>query len=161
MKLVTRILTAFAVCLFFSLTTFAQAAKPADNPVFDPELAKRLGADDYGMKDYVFVILKTGPNDAKFVGKERDEIFAGHMTNIGKLADAGKLALAGPYGKNDRSYRGLFIFSVPTIEDAQKLVETDPAVKAGILIPEMTLWYGSAALMATGEIHKKIQKSKF
>ena len=46
-----------------------------------------------------------------------------------------------------------------TVEEAQALVDTDPAVSAGILVPEMTPWYGSASLMATPEIHKKIAKA--
>jgi len=32
-------------------------------------------------------------------------------------------------------------------------------VHAGILVAEMTPWYGSASLMATPEIHKKIAKA--
>ena len=127
---------------------------------YDAELAKKLGADDMGMKQYVLVILKTGPNDATVKGKEREDIFAGHFANIGRLADEGKLAVAGPFGKNDKSFRGLYIFNVTTVEEAQKLTQMDPAVKAGILVADMTPWYGSAALMATNEIHKKITKQK-
>lgn len=127
---------------------------------YDADLAKKLGADEYGMKVYVFCILKTGPNDDKIKGKERDAIFSGHMSNIGRLAKEGKLAVAGPFEKNDRAYRGLFIFNVPTVEEAEKLVVTDPAVKAGIFIAELTPWYGSASLMATPEIHRKIAKGK-
>lgn len=149
-----------AVVVVAGHSASAQTTENSKNPPYDAELAKKLGADEYGMKNYVFVILKTGPNDANFKGKERDDIFAAHLANIGKLADAGKLAIAGPFGKNDRAYRGLFIFNVATIEEAQKLVETDPTVKAGILVPEMTPWYGSASLMATPELHKRIQKAK-
>ena len=151
-----------SVLLAMSVDGFAQKAeKPIDKAVFDAELAKKFGADEYGMKNYVFCILKTGPNDANFKGKERDELFVGHMKNIGRLADEGKLALAGPFGKNDKSYRGLFIFNVTTVEEAQKLVETDPTIKAGVLIAELTPWYGSASLMATPELHKKVQKTHF
>ena len=46
------------------------------------------------------------------------------------------------------------------LEDAQKLVDSDPAVKAGILTPDLTLWYGSASLLATPDIHKTITKPK-
>jgi uncharacterized protein len=151
-----------AAALTLGLTSVnAQKTDFNEKPKYDAKLAKKLGADEYGMKNYVFVILKTGPNDDKFKGKERDDIFAAHLANIGRLADEGKLALAGPFGKNDRAYRGLFIFNVATVEEAQKLVETDPTVKAGVLIAELTPWYGSASLMATPEIHKKIQKTKF
>src|SRR5439155_14135198 len=122
--------------------------------------AKKLGADDRGMKMYVLCILKTGPKDAEIKGKDSDDIFAGHFANINRLADEGKLAVAGPFGKNDKTYRGLYIFNVPTIEEAEKLVMLDPAVKAGVFVPDLTLWYGSAAMMVVNETHKKIEKPK-
>src|SRR5215468_4844066 len=139
------ILCAFA--FLFSLQVAAQN-DASKKPAYDAELAKRLGADERGMKMYVLCILKTGPKDAEIKGKDREAIFAGHFANIGRLADEGKLAVAGPFGKNDRAYGGLYIFNVPTIEEAEKLVVLDPAVKAGVFVPELTLlWYASAALM--------------
>ena len=93
----------------------AQTNEKTSNPYYDAALAKKLGADEYGMKSYVLVILKTGPKDAEFKGKERDDIFAGHMANIGRLAEAGKLAVAGPFMKNDKGYRGLYIFNAKII----------------------------------------------
>jgi len=143
----------------FCWSTYAQAVPPSI--AYDADLAKKLGADERGMKMYVLCILKTGPKDAKVKGKVRDAAFAGHMANIGRLADEGKLAVAGPFEKNSLSYRGLFIFNVSTIEDAEKLVRTDPAVKAGIFKYDLILWYGSASLMATPEIHKTIQRVQF
>ena len=142
--------------LFLSATCLAQKTKPS----YDSILAKKLGADDYGMKMYVFCILKTGPTNITDKAK-KDSLFAGHMKNIGRLADEGKLALAGPFEKNDRQYRGIFIFNVSTIAEAEKLTQTDPAIKAGIFIVELTEWYGTAALMQTPEIHKKLQKKSF
>ncbi len=160
MKLLSVIFVGLIFMMSLSFTAFAQTAKPAATPKYDAELAKKLGGSDNGMKSYVFVILKTGPKDADFKGKERDDIFAGHMANIGRLADTGQLAVAGPFGKNDKQYRGLYIFNVATVEEAAKIVETDPAVKAGVFVADMTPWYGSASLMATPEIHKKITKPK-
>lgn len=148
----------FAVVLLLSVSASAQPQQPKTNPSYDPELAKRLGADAVGMKTYVLCILKSGPKDAEIKGKERDDIFAGHFANMGRLAEQGKLAVAGPFEKNDRSYRGLYIFNVSTIEEAEKLVVLDPAVKAGVFVPELTLWYASAALMEVPELHKKLQK---
>ena len=134
------ILTLSLVCL----STGASAQPPA----FDAELAKKLGADERGMRMFVLCILKTGPKDGEIKGEERNQIFAGHFANIGRLADEGKLAVAGPFGKNDKSYRGLYIFNVATIEEAEKLVQLDPAVKAGVFVPDLTPWYGSAAMRA-------------
>jgi len=132
----------------------------AEERAFDPELAKRLGADERGMKMYVLCILKTGPKDGEIQGEERKAIFAGHFANIGRLADEGKLAVAGPFGKNDKTWRGLYIFNVATIEEAEKLVTLDPAVKAGVFVPELTLWYGTAAMMVINDTHKRIEKPK-
>lgn len=132
----------------------------ADERAYDPELAKKLGADERGMKTYVLCILKTGPKDAAIQGDERKKVFAGHFENIGRLANEGKLAVAGPFGKNDKSYRGLYIFNVPTIEEAEKLVTLDPAVAAGVFVPDLTLWYGSAAMTVVNDTHKKIEKPK-
>jgi uncharacterized protein YciI len=149
-----------APLLALALTCLVPLVAPAGERAFDPELAKKLGADERGMKTYVLCILKTGPKDAEVTGDARKEIFAGHFANIGRLADEGKLAVAGPFGKNDKTYRGLYIFNVPTIEEAEKLVVLDPAVKAGVFVPELTLWYGSAALMVVNDTHKRIEPRK-
>lgn len=123
---------------------------------FDEDLAKKYGADDYGMKKYVIAFLKRGPN------RNQDSITKAnlqrkHMANINKLAKEGKLVLAGPFLGND-NLRGIYIFDVESIEEAKKLTETDPAIKAGSLEMELKEWYGSAALMAINKLHKKIAK---
>ena len=142
----------------FLASVMAAAAQTV--PAYDADLAKKLGADERGMKMYVLCILKTGPNDAKIKGKERDDIFAGHFANIQRLADEGKLAVAGPFETNDKTWRGLYIFNVATIADAEKLVVLDPGVKSGVFVPDLTLWYGTAAMMTIPETHKKLQKPK-
>lgn len=113
------------------------------------------------MRNYVLAILKTGPKDAEIKGEARRELFKGHFANINRLAAEGKLAVAGPFGKNDKAFRGLFILAVATVEEAQKMTETDPTVKAGVLIVEYVPWFGSAALMLNNELHEKIAKENF
>ena len=128
---------------FFFLVGFTTAQTV--NPDYDSTLAKKLGADDYGMKSYVFVILKTGSNtttDQVFI----DSCFSGHMANIVRLVNEGKLIVAGPLGKNDNTYRGIFIFNVSTIEEARELVQSDPAINSKLLDADLYNWYGSAAL---------------
>lgn len=146
--------------LFTLLLIFLTSVGTAQEAAFDPELAKKLGADERGMRMFVLCILKTGPKDADIKGDERKAIFKGHFENIRRLATEGKLAVAGPFGKNDKNYRGLYIFNVSTVEEAQKLVELDPAVKAGVFVPDLTLWYGSAAMLAVNDTHRKIEKPK-
>ena len=146
----------FALLLVTNINLlFSQEA----NSAYDEKLAKSLNADERGMKQYVFCILKTGSNTTA-TAEEKSELFKGHMANISKLAKEGKLALAGPFMKNDKNYRGLYIFNVGTIEEAKELVATDPAVKANIFEAELTLWYGTAALQETLKIHEKITKNK-
>ena len=130
------------------------------NPNYDSELATKLGADDYGMKNYVFVILKTGKNQStnKVL---KDSSFAGHLNNIVRLVNEKKLIVAGPMEKNEKSYRGIFILDVPTIEDAKLLLQTDPAIKAEFLEPELYMWYGSAALSEYLDASDKIWKIGF
>ena len=142
------------------LLALVMAASAQSSPAYDADLAKKLGADERGMKMYVLCILKTGPNDKKIKGKARDDIFAGHFANINKLANEGKLAVAGPFETNKKKYRGLYIFNVATIAEAEKLVVLDPGVKSGIFVPDLTLWYGSAAMMTVSETHKKLEKPK-
>lgn len=127
---------------------------------YDEKLAKELGADEYGMKNYVFCILKTGSNTTA-TSEEKKKYFEGHMANINRLAEEGKLVVAGPFMKNDKNYRGIFIFNCKTVEEAQKLVETDPAVQAKIFEVELTPWYSSAALMQVNKNHDKLAKTKF
>jgi len=128
-----------------------------NNPNYDEALATKLGADDYGMKKFVLVILKTGSNTDTNNAK-KDSCFTGHMTNINRLVEAKKLIVAGPIGKNDKTYRGLFILDVPTLEEANELLQTDPSIKANYLEPELYIWYGSAALSEYLEASDKIWK---
>lgn len=133
----------FPILIFLvsGLTITAQTT----NTNYDEALAKKLGADNYGMKKYVLVILKTGENTTA-TSEESNTAFRGHMENINRLVKEGKLIVAGPLGKNDKTYRGIFILDVPTVEEAGDLVQTDPAVKAKLLDVELFPWYGSAAL---------------
>jgi uncharacterized protein YciI len=135
------------------------AYSQTENPKYDKLLADSLGGDDYGMKSYILVILKTGPN--KIEDKQvLDSLFNGHMENIGRLASNGKLIVAGPLGKNDKTYRGIFILNVKSIEEATALLETDPTIKAKVLEAELFKWYGSAALPTYLPNHEKIEKKK-
>jgi len=141
--------------LLISFTAFAQETEIK----FDEKLAKSLNADEYGMKKYVFCLLKSGTNTTASK-EETSKLFEGHMANINKLAKEGKLVVAGPFMKNDRNYRGIYIFNVETVAEAETLVATDPAIKAKLLEAELTPWYCTAALQETVNIHEKIARTK-
>lgn len=153
MKTISLLLT-IILLITISVSSSAQSNEIA----FDSTLATKLGADQYGMKKYVMAFLKSGPNRTH--DKETAAaIQRAHMDNITRMAEEGKLVLAGPF-MDGGELRGIYIFNVETVEEAQALTETDPAVKEGRLIMELHPWYGSAGLMQVTEIHNRIQKSK-
>lgn len=134
----------------------AEAIADKQKPAFDPQLAAELGADDYGMHKYVMALLKAGPN------RDQDQATAAelqraHMANIQRLAQEGVLVLAGPF-LDGGELRGIYVFDVDTVEEAQKLTESDPAVQAGRLVMELHPWYGSAAIKKINPLHGTIAK---
>ena len=150
--------------ILLDIVIFGQSKLEKDtinsNPNYDKVIAEKLGGDDYGMKSYFLVILKTGTNkteDKNLIS----ECFIGHMNNIDRLVKAGKLIVAGPFEKNDNNYRGLFILNnIKTMDEAKDILQTDPAIKNGLLDYEIYPWYGSAALSEYLPYSDKIRKSK-
>lgn len=146
------------VLLSLLLSGIGAAAEhvPPAPPVHDAALARTLGADELGMRHYVLVVLKTGPNK-KPAGPDRDAMFKGHFANIGRLAAEGKLAVAGPFDGVD-GWRGLFILATGDLAEARRLVETDPVVAEGEMVAEYHALYSSAALMQVNETHARIAR---
>lgn len=142
------------------LMTFAApaTAQASANPAYDEALATRFGADEYGMRGYVLVILKTGPNKMS-PGAERDEMYRGHFANMKRLSDEGKLVLAGPLDGVD-GWRGLFVFAVRDIDEAKQLAATDPVLMKGEMVAEYHRYYGSAALIGIREVHERLGKKQ-
>ena len=123
--------------IFLSLTKSLSSQEL--NPKYDSALAEELGADDYGMKQYILVILKTGSNTSEDADL-KSKSFAGHMDNMNKLVADGKLIVAGPLEENDKHYRGIFILNVKTKKEAEVLLQTDPAIKAKYLAADLYSW---------------------
>lgn len=147
----TKLIILCVVTILFCINSTAQ-----NNTVYDSILAKKLGADDYGMKKYVIAFLKTGKTVIQDTA-ERKKLQMAHLKNIQKLAAEGKLIVAGPF-LDEQSIEGIFIFNVDSVEEAKALTATDPAVKAGTLEMELHPWYGSASLAETPALHMKVQK---
>ncbi|BDC49195.1 hypothetical protein F183_A15110 [Bryobacterales bacterium F-183] len=139
----------FLVALALSVALQAQSN-------FDEALAKKLHADEMGMRKYVMAFLKAGPTPPKDRA-ESQKVMGGHMANINRMAKEGKLAIAGPF--LDRGeLRGIYIFNVESVAEAEALTKTDPAIQSGALVMELHPWYGSAALQEVNGIHEKIAK---
>jgi uncharacterized protein YciI len=145
-----------AYVLILAIFCCSAIAQAQTKPAFDAALAQKLGADDYGMRQYVMAFLKTGPT--KITDKaELAKLQKAHMQNIERLAKEGKLAVAGPF-MDDKGIEGIFIFNVKTVEEAKALTETDPGIKAGVFAMELHPFYCSAALMEVAATHERIQK---
>ena len=100
-----KLLILFLAFLGLSYTVVAQST-------YDEALAKKLGADERGMKKYVMAFLLRGDRVAEYTPEQRQEILAGHMANIQAYATMGKLQIAGPF-MDDGDWRGIFILDVP------------------------------------------------
>lgn len=134
--------------------------RPSSNSGYNAALAKALGADEYGMKSYILVTLMSGPEDKNITDKAvRDKLFRGHFANMSRLADEGKLVVAGPL-MEARPKRGLYIFNTDSVDTARTWVFRDPAVSAGIFTFEADKFYSSAALQEVGRIHETLAQKK-
>lgn len=152
----------FILVSLIILSTCQPKTDPLDSPLmtstYDSLKAIEYGADDYGMRKYVIAFLRRGPN-RDLSPEVANELQAAHMKNIRAMADSGKLVLAGPFFGRDE-LRGLYLFNVESVEEAEALTKSDPAIQAGSLVMELKEWYGTAALMAVNQIHQTIKKEK-
>jgi uncharacterized protein YciI len=87
-------------------------------------------------------MLLKGPN------RNQDSVTAakiqeGHMANINRLYNDGKLKVAGPFGDNG-NWLGIFIFDCTTKEEVEKDLKTDPAIISGRLSYDIRPWYTAA-----------------
>lgn len=130
------------------------------NPNYDKQLAEKLGADDYGMKSFYLVILKTGTNIT--ADKELSSTsFKSHFENMEKMVKSGHLIVAGPMGAaNKNNYRGIFIINAASVSEVENLLQYDGAIKNKLLEPEIYKWYGSAALPEYLKASDKIWKKQ-
>lgn len=117
------------------LMTLAMVASPAVG-------AQVRAGTPYEMTTYYLALLYRGPNSTGQATPETQRIQEEHMANIRRMAEAGKLILAGPFSDNG-NLRGIFVFRVGSLEEAKALADADPAVKAGRLAPEIHPWFAA------------------
>lgn len=92
------------------------------------------------IREYWFVLLTKGEK------RDQDSTTAaaiqkGHMENMERLYLDGKLKLAGPFGKNDNGWQGIFVFDCHSKEEVETLLKTDPAIAAGRLAYTISSWW--------------------
>ncbi len=97
--------------------------------------------ENINLKQYYFVMLTRGAERKKVTDTAIiNKMQAGHMENIKRLYEAGKILVAGPFD-DDGNWRGIFIFDCDTKEETEKLLATDPMIKAGWLAYEIHPWW--------------------
>jgi uncharacterized protein YciI len=119
-------------CILFAQAQNGDAAKNI-KPVKRPE-------DQ--IEQYFFVMIKTGPKQ-DFDSTIKAGLLKGHMANINKLYYDGILKVAGPFGKNELSWRGIFVFDCKTKEEAAIIAQSDPAIAAGLFAVDIVPWYSA------------------
>ena len=122
---------AFAAC--------GTAPAPAAPPAPAAEVpAAAAAADDDAELACTLVLLRTGTPPQPLTDDARRAAFQGHFTNMQRLAEAGDLLLAGPFGKQRApDLRGLFVLDTADPARARALAASDPAVAAGIFVAEL------------------------
>lgn len=115
--------------LLISLTLLVQATQPATKPAMEFE-------------QYQLVILRAGDNPPEISREQIMEIQKQHLAHLTAMGKSGKMVIAGPFGdQEDKSFRGMCLYRVGSIEEARKLAEADPAVKAGRMKVQVMTWY--------------------
>jgi uncharacterized protein YciI len=110
------------------------------HPWFSEDIFKKRNLP-LKMNTLYFAFLKKGPNRKEGDGDtpQVQELQKAHMANINRLAETKKLIAAGPFG-DDGNLRGIFVFRVNSLEEAQALCDTDPMIKVGRLAVELHPW---------------------
>lgn len=122
----------------YFFTVFLLAGLVFNSAAQTKEAPKEEG---FEMKQYYFVMLTKGERRSEITDTAKiNDIQRGHMANINRLAEMGKIVVAGPFGDNG-NWRGIFIFDCHTEEEVKELLNTDPAIKLGRLAYEIHPWW--------------------
>jgi len=113
----------------FGAPAVAQTTQPATQPAIEFE-------------QFQLVILRAGDNPPELSRDQLKELQKQHLAHLTAMGKSGKMVLAGPFGdQEDKSFRGMCLYRVGSIEAARKLAEEDPAVKAGRMKVQAMTWY--------------------
>jgi uncharacterized protein YciI len=96
--------------------------------------------------NYIFGVFVRGPKWTPEVTDATKKIQEGHLANITRLYKEGKVVLAGPFDGGGEK-RGILIFKVDSIAEADALAATDPAVMAGRLKIDLHRWSVPAGML--------------
>lgn len=86
-----------------------------------------------GLPSYYFVMLNSNPDKPKISEEEAAKIQAAHRANMDSLAKIDQLLAAGPFHGGG----GLFVLNAVSLEAAELMFQSDPAIKANRFITEI------------------------
>ena len=135
--------------MVFALWAAALLASPAlPQASSEPLKTTQLGPGGFEMTTYYVGFLYRGTNWTPLETPETRAIQQAHLANIQRMAEAGKLLVAGPF-LDDGDLRGIYVFRVGSMAEAEALATTDPAVKAGRLRLEFHPWFAAKNITVT------------
>jgi uncharacterized protein YciI len=125
----------------------AQLLSGEIHPWFSEDIYKKANMP-LDFQTVYFGFLKKGPNrkDGDDKTPEVQELQKAHLANINRLAETKKLVMAGPFG-DDGELRGVFVFRVDSLKEAQDLAATDPMIKIDRLKIELHPWQVPAGII--------------
>ena len=112
------------------------------HPWWSEDIYQKGQTSPLKMETVYFGFLKKGPNRKQGDDKDPEiqELQKAHLANINRLAETKKLVMAGPFG-DDGDYRGVFVFRVGSLKEAQELAATDPMIKIDRLRLDIHPWH--------------------
>lgn len=88
---------------------------------------------------YYLVLLIRGPRWTPDETPELNRLQEEHQGFIRALGASGELVLAGPF-LDESAIRGVYLLKAASLEDARRLANLDPSVRAGRLLAETHPW---------------------
>jgi uncharacterized protein len=137
-----------AIVLSGSATLAQEKQETPGSRTGTPKPQTIVGPGGFEMTTYYVGFLYKGPKWSPEQTPEVKTIQEGHMANIRRMGEAGKLLIAGPF-TDDGDLRGLYVFRADSTEEARALVESDPAVKAGRFRFELHPWFAAKNVVVT------------
>ena len=93
------------------------------------------------LERYSFVLLRRGPRAHEFSEEELDRLQGAHLGHLDAMKERGVMAVAGPFGDQpDETWRGFCLYTVE-LEEARRLAESDPSVRAGRMAVDVFSWW--------------------
>ncbi len=94
------------------------------------------------LEAFELVLLRRPENAPDFDDAELEHIQREHLEHHARLRASGQVVTNGPVIEPpDPSLRGLTVYRTGSLEEARRLAEADPAVRAGRLAVDIMTWY--------------------